>query len=86
MASLPLSLHLLAGMQTELPASALLVVLAWLVLHSDLPVARRGMAIALVYGGLWALKPLHGLAALPMLGWAAWRHRGRFCRRCSWQP
>lgn len=75
MASLPLSLHLLAGMQTELPASALLVVLAWLVLHSDLPVARRGMAIALVYGGLWALKPLHGLAALPMLGWAAWRHR-----------
>lgn len=75
MASLPLGLHLLAGMQTELPATALLAAMAWLVLHDALPPARRGLAIAILFGGLWAFKPLHGLAALPIVAWAAWRHR-----------
>lgn len=75
-ASLPLTQHLLAGMQTELPAMALLPLLALLVLRDDAASPRLLLAGAVVFAGLCALKPMHALVALPLLAWAAWRHRG----------
>lgn len=75
-ASLPLTQHLLAGMQTELPAMALLPLLALLVLRHDAAPPRLLLAGAVVFAGLCALKPMHALVALPLLAWAAWRHRG----------
>lgn len=76
MASLPLTMHLATGMQTELVAMAWLPALAWLVVCNDgIPAWRSCAAGALLFGALCGLKPMHGLVALPMLGWAAWRHR-----------
>ena len=82
LASLPLVAALLGGMQTELPATAVLVALAALILDD-----RQGshghaalIAGALLFGLLCALKPLHGVMALPLLAWAAWRSR----RRIAW--
>lgn len=77
MASLPLTMHLVAGMQTELVAMAWLPSLAWLVVRNDgadMP-WRACVAGALLFGALCGLKPMHGLVALPVLAWAAWRHR-----------
>jgi hypothetical protein len=76
MASLPVTMHLLAGMQTELVAMAWLPALAWLVVRDgDEPVSRTMLAGAVLFGALCGLKPMHGLVALPVLAWAAWRHR-----------
>ena len=76
MASLPLTMHLAAGMQTELVAMAWLPALAWLVLRDDGTSSPRSvLAGALLFGALCGLKPMHGVVALPMLAWAAWRHR-----------
>lgn len=77
MASLPLTMHLATGMQTELVAMAWLPALAWLVLRdgSSDSAWRACVAGALLFGALCGLKPMHGLVALPVLAWAAWRHR-----------
>lgn len=75
-ASLPLVPALLASMQTEAAATATTVLLASLVMQ---PLAREGRSLwlgALLFALLMALKPLHALAALPLLAWAGWRHRG----------
>lgn len=74
--SLPLAAGLLTGMHTETAAAAVTVALAVLVLDDGAPDgARRLLAGGLLLGLLFALKPLHGVAALPLLAWAAWRQR-----------
>lgn len=83
--SLPLSMSLAAGMQTELPAMALLPALAWLVLAGGRSGSVRVLlAGAVLFGALWGLKTMHGVVALPVLAWAAWRHRARLPWR--WLP
>ncbi|RZA21813.1 MAG: hypothetical protein EOP93_01975 [Lysobacteraceae bacterium] len=85
MASLPLSMHLAGGMQTELPAMALLPALAWLVLRDDDPPSPRILlAGAILFGVLCGLKIMHFVVALPVLAWAGWRHRARVPWR--WLP
>src|SRR5690606_6526599 len=54
-ASLPLTATLLGGMQTEIPAAAVLLALAVVGLDDRLP--RRLLLGALLYGLLFALKP-----------------------------
>ena len=73
-ASLPMTAQLLGGMQTELAAAAATVWLAAIVLQ-PVPGTRPLLAGALLFGLLCALKPVHAIAALPLLAWAAWRHR-----------
>jgi hypothetical protein len=83
--SLPLSMSLTGGMQTELPAMALLPALAWLVVRdagSGSP--RTLLAGALLFGALCGLKTMHAAVALPLLAWAMWRHRARVAWR--WLP
>lgn len=75
--SLPLVPALLGGMQTETPATAITVMLAALVLDEQARGRRQLLAAALLFGLLLGLKPLHALAALPLLGWAAWHLRSR---------
>ena len=87
LASLPLSMALAAGMQTELPAMTLLPALAWLVLRPPAqPVAiatwREVVAGAVLFGGLCGLKSMHAAVALPVVAWAAWRHRHDMPWRC----
>ena len=74
LASLPVTAVLLGGMQTETAAAA---VTAWLAAIILAPVPRtRGLfAGALLFGLLCGLKPMHAVAAFPLLAWAAWRHR-----------
>lgn len=77
-ASLPLVGALMGGMQTETAASAVTVALAALVLEprpEPRGAVRRLVLGALLFGLLAGLKPLHAVAALPLLAWAAWRHR-----------
>lgn len=78
--SLPLSMALTAGMQTELLAMAWFPALAWLAMQT--PVAAGGLcrarsllAGAVLFGALCELKATHGVVGLPLLIWAAWRHR-----------
>ncbi len=83
--SLPLSMTLTGGMQTELPAMALLPALAWLVLRDGSNnTVRSLLAGALLFGALCGLKTMHGALALPVLAWAAWRHRAHLPWR--WLP
>lgn len=79
LASLPLTAVLLGGMQTETAAAA---ATAWLAATILAPAPRtRGLyAGALLFGLLCALKPMHAVAALPLLAWAAWRHRASLPR------
>ena len=72
-ASLPLTTALLGGMQTETPAVAVSIALAVLVLDASIP--RRLLLGALLVGLLFALKPMHGIAATPLVLWALWRER-----------
>lgn len=75
-ASLPISSSLLAGMQTELPSSALLVVLALLISAQTRLCAPRLIAIAAVAGLLLACKLSNALFLLPMGIWLllrSWR-------------
>lgn len=74
-ASLPMVPALMASMQTEAAATATGVLLASLVME---PLGRQGRSLRaglLLFALLLALKPLHALAALPLLAWAALRHR-----------
>jgi len=74
--SLPMTMNLVGGMQTELPAMALLPVLAWLVLRDgDVGAPRALLAGGILSGALFGLKMMHGAVALPVVAWAAWRHR-----------
>ena len=84
--SLPLSMSLAGGMQTELPAMALLPALAWLILGGAGAAAhpRALLAGAILFGGLCGLKTMHAAVALPLLAWAAWRHRDQLPWR--WLP
>ncbi len=85
LASLPLSMALAAGMQTELPAMAFLPALAWLVLRQPGQDGARGLlGGAVLFGALCGLKVMHGIVALPILAWAAWRHRQHISWR--WLP
>lgn len=72
LASLPPLVWMAAGQQTELAATAVTLALA-AVIVADAP--GRLWAGALLFAGLFALKPVHGIAALPLLVYAAWRHR-----------
>ncbi|MGN6153117.1 MAG: hypothetical protein ACTHOH_14095 [Lysobacteraceae bacterium] len=73
LASLPPLVWMAAGQQTELAATAVTLALA-AVIVADAP--GRPWAGAALFAGLCALKPVHGIAALPLLAYAAWRHRG----------
>jgi hypothetical protein len=74
-ASLPMTAALLGGMQTETAAVAVTVGLAVAILDARAGGIRRLLAAALLFGLLCALKPLHAIAALPLLAWAGWRAR-----------
>jgi hypothetical protein len=78
-ASLPMTASLLGGMQTEVPATAVLVALAVLVIGRRNGQSRtaRLASGAILLGMLFALKPIHGVAALPLLAIAACRVRWR---------
>lgn len=73
LASLPPLVWMAAGQQTELAATAVTLALA-AVIVADAP--GRLWAGAVLFAGLLALKPVHGIAALPLVIYAAWRHRG----------
>ena len=81
LASLPLSMALAGGMQTELPAMALLPALALLALRTPADAGtaaaawRTMLAGAVLFGVLCGLKAMHAAVALPVLAWAGWRHR-----------
>lgn len=71
-ASFPPLVWMAAGMQTELPASAVLLALAAAVVSSA---PRPLLQIAALFAGLAAFKTLHAFAALPLMAYALWRHR-----------
>ncbi len=72
-ASLPPLVWMASSMQTELAATAMLLGLFALIVKN----IRGGLlAGAILFGGLFALKLVHGVEALPLLVFAAWRHRG----------
>ena len=71
LASLATLVWIAAGMQTELAATA--VTLAFLaVVVAEVP--GRLWPGMVLFAGLCALKPVHGIAALPLLIYAGWRH------------
>lgn len=69
-ASLPPLVWIAAGMQTELAGTAITLALAAAIV-SDAP--GRLWIGTVLFAGLCALKPVHGIAALPLLAYAAWR-------------
>lgn len=75
LATLPLLPALLAGMQTELPATAATLVLATLALDPAPPTRRGLLAVGVLVGMLAGLKLIHPVAALGLIAVAAWRHR-----------
>lgn len=74
LASQPMLTWLLGGMQTELPTSALLVVLACVILDEG---PYRLLAGAVLVAGLVALKFGSAVSALLLVGWALLRERAR---------
>lgn len=64
-ASFPPLVWLMAGMQTELPAMAILFALVALLLHDRQ--ARHPYATTVLFAALAALKPMHIVAAVPLL-------------------
>lgn len=73
-ASLPLTQSLQESMQTETAAAAVTLGLALAILE-ERDHGYRGIFVgALLFGLLCTLKPLHALAAVPLLVWALWRH------------
>ena len=74
-ASMPLLAGLAAGMQTELPAIALMVAFALLVLRDEGSEDRSFYLGAILIGGLFGLKFGQAVSALAMLIWAATRIR-----------
>ncbi|NYZ63551.1 hypothetical protein [Luteimonas deserti] len=78
-ASFPPLAWLTAGMQTELPAMAVLFALVALVLHDRQ--GRHLAAATILFAALAALKPMHALAALPVLAHCALRSDARLLLR-----
>ncbi len=73
-ASLPLTAGLAGGMQTELPTAA---VLLWMCALAAAPRDGRlsnWMLLAVLAGGLLAMKSMSAVMALPVLAWALIRH------------
>jgi hypothetical protein len=70
-ASLPPLVWIAAGMQTELAATAVTLALVAMIV-ADAP--GRLWAGTVLFAGLFALKPVHGMAALPLLLYAGWKH------------
>ncbi|HDS1656078.1 TPA: hypothetical protein QEL76_004060 [Stenotrophomonas maltophilia] len=73
-ASLPMTANLAAGMQVELPSAA---VLLWLCALAAAPADGRQsnwMLMAVLAGGLLAMKSMSALQSLPVLIWALYRH------------
>jgi len=75
-ASLPATAVLAGSMQTETPTAALLVWLAVLIARTPVPQSRGLYCGAALVGGLLALKLAAAAAAVLLLPWAIWRHRG----------
>jgi hypothetical protein len=73
--TLPLLAGLLVGMQSELPATALLLALAVAIFRSE--GGNLALAGAVLVAGLFELKSGHAVAALVLLIWALARARGR---------
>ncbi len=70
-ASLPPLVWIAAGMQTELAATAVTLALAAVVLARSESCLLAG---AVLFAGLFALKLVHGVSALPLIAYAVWRH------------
>ena len=70
-ASLPPLVWIAAGMQTELAATAVTLALV-AVMVADVP--GKLWAGTALFAGLFALKLVHGMAAWPLLFYAAWKH------------
>ena len=70
-ASLPTLVWIAAGMQTELAATAVMLALVAVIVAEAPGRLWTGMVL---FAGLCALKPVHGIAALPLLLYAGWRH------------
>ncbi len=70
-ASLPTLVWIAAGMQTELAATAVTLALVATIV-AEAP--GRLWVGTLLFAGLCALKPAHGIAALPLLIYTGWRH------------
>lgn len=76
-ASMPPLVWMAAGMQTELPATAVLAALVALIVlpAADSSAQRRLLPGAILSGALFAIKGAHVVSALPLLAYAGWRHR-----------
>lgn len=76
-ATFPPLVWMAAGMQTELASTAVLIAWVALILApvSDVRATRSLFAGAILFAGLFALKLVHVLAALPLLLFALWQHR-----------
>lgn len=76
-ASMPPLVWMAAGMQTELPATAVLAALVALIVlpAADRTPVRRLLPGAILFGALFAIKGAHVVSALPLLAYASWRHR-----------
>lgn len=83
-ASMPPLVWMAAGMQTELPATAVLAALVALIVlplrDTDATVGRgvrSGVVLpgALLFAALFAIKGAHVVSALPLVAYAGWRHR-----------
>ncbi len=70
-ASLPTLVWIAAGMQTELAATAATLAFIAVIVAESPGRLWPGMVL---FAGLCALKPVHGIAALPLLLYAGWRH------------
>lgn len=76
-ASMPPLVWMAAGMQTELPATAVLATLAALIVGPTRTPATGGRLFsgAILFGALFGIKGVHVLSGLPLVAYAAWRHR-----------
>jgi hypothetical protein len=85
-ASFPPLVWMAAGLQTELASIATLCAFVALSLAlSAFAGSRRALfAGAVLFAGLFALKLVHGVAALPLLVWALWTQRAHLPWR--WLP
>lgn len=72
MASFPPLVWMAAGLQTELPATAVTLALTATVAARS---PRWVLAAAVLFAGLAALKTIHAFAAIPLGLWALWIHR-----------
>lgn len=76
-ATLPTLVWIAAGMQTELAATVVTLALVAVILadHAEAAPHRRLWTGTVLFAGLFALKLVHGVAALPLVLYAAWAHR-----------